>query len=94
MQQRGSTSEQWVKDFGSLEGGWLHDNEVEEWVDAYTQGVGNHVQDRKYTFSKSNPFQGDPQALLKGRQFFGKVLHIFASTTICALLFGLLLDEY
>lgn len=79
-QPKGSTSEQWIKDFGSLEGGWLHDNEVEEWVSAYTQGIGQQPSDRKYIFSDSNPFQGDPQALVKGRQFFAKVVFVVAGT--------------
>ncbi|GMH42267.1 hypothetical protein BSKO_10186 [Bryopsis sp. KO-2023] len=65
-------SQQWAGEFGSLEGGWLPDSEIDEWVKSYGRAASANITGRDYVHAELNPFIGDAQALMKGRQFFGK----------------------
>eukprot|EP00210_Caulerpa_lentillifera_P005692 g5444.t1 len=47
----------WGMDAGGLEGGWLEDHEIEEWINRYSQlADGPHYEHKDYQFASSNVY--------------------------------------
>lgn len=63
-----------VEDYGILEGGWLEQSEIQEWVDNYQQmAYGPIEEDKEYAFAIHNPFLDNPDALNIATDLFSRV---------------------
>lgn len=67
-------SENWGMDAGGLEGGWLEDYEIEEWLQMHNELADGPVyQHRDYQFATDNPFFNNPSSLQIAKELFSQV---------------------
>lgn len=68
-------SASWAEDYGILEGGWLENSDIQEWVETYQQmAYGPIEEDREYEFSAANPFMDNPSAFQIANDSFAHVI--------------------
>lgn len=67
-------SENWGMEAGGLEGGWLEDSEIEEWLQMHNElADGPIYQHRDYQFATDNPFFNNPNTLQIAKESFSQV---------------------